>query len=178
LDLQSRYNFDPNEFEEGLVRAGLGWQSTPNLSLWGGYQWTSHNQLTGSNQVNRLWQQLLWQILKKEPVILTSQSRVEERAQQNQAQWNIRFRQQVTVEFPKSISNKPTPVFWDEVFFNITKPSWVSNKTVDQNRAFLGVNILISTSNTLSVGYLNQYDFKSTANQMNNIIFIGFTFNG
>lgn len=56
----------------------------------------------------------------------------------------------------------------------LNKQTWVSNKTVDQNRAFLVVNILISTSNTLSVGYLNQYDIKSTANQMNNIIFIGF----
>ncbi|MDI1351691.1 MAG: hypothetical protein PSV35_02815, partial [bacterium] len=29
FDAQSRYNFDPNEFEEGLIRSGLGWKSTP-----------------------------------------------------------------------------------------------------------------------------------------------------
>jgi hypothetical protein len=175
LDLQSRYHFDPNEFEEGLIRAGLGFQSTPNLSLWGGYQWTSHNQFTGRNQLNTLWQQLLWDIINQDQVHLISQSRIEERGQQNQAQWNIRFRQQVIIEFPKTMSNKLTPVFWDEVFFNITKPSWVSSKTLEQNRAFLGVNILMSTANTLSVGYLNQYQFKSTTQQMNHIIFIGLT---
>ena len=48
----------------------------------------------------------------------------------------------------------------------------VSSGTVDQNRAFIGVNILISAASALSVGYLNQYEFKSTTNQMNNIIFI------
>ncbi|MDI1352622.1 MAG: DUF2490 domain-containing protein, partial [bacterium] len=63
---------------------------------------------------------------------------------------------------------------WDELFFNIIKPSWVSSGTVDQNRAFLGVNIFTSTESALSVGYLNQYEFKSNANQMNNIIFISF----
>lgn len=177
LDLQSRYHFNPDTFEEALVRSGLGWKSTPNLSLWMGYQWISHNQLTGSNQKNILWQQILWQILNQEHLRLTSQSRIEERAKQNQAQWNIRFRQQIMAEFPEIISNKLIPVFWDELFFNITKPSWVSNKTVAQNRSFLGINMSLSASSILSIGYLNQYEFQSTTNQMNNILFIGLTVN-
>lgn len=172
-EIQSRYGFNPNELESLHVRTALGWQRSANMSLWAGYQWNYLNNSSGFIQANRLWQQLLWNILKTDSLTLVSQSRLEERTQKDQRQWNIRFRQLLSLELANPLSKRWRPFIWDEVFFNLTKPSWVANVTVEQNRAFAGAKWIPNKSGFVQVGYLNQYFFRPNFDQMNHVFYLG-----
>lgn len=173
FEIQSRSIINPDKLEEVHVRGGAGWQGTKTIGLWTGFQWNSHHQVSGASHSNRAWQQLIWRALDKDYMTLTTQSRLEERSQSDQLQWNIRFRQQMAVELSTPLSSKWRPFIWDELFFNITRPAWVSNVTVEQNRAFTGVKFIASPSCFFAAGYLNQYLFRETSNQMNNIFYLG-----
>lgn len=175
LEIESRYNLEFHKLDEGIIRSGLGYQYASEIVFWFAYEWNSHNQVSGRDHVDRLWQQIVWRMVHQENISIISRSRLEERTQQNEPQWNDRFRQRIRLEFAKL--KNITPILSEEVFFNITKPPWVANKTFEQNRFFVGIDILTSPSCIVELGYLNQYQFRTSQNQMNNILLLSFIIN-
>lgn len=177
LHLESRFNLNPNQVEFAFSRMGVGYQYTPTLSFWLGYQADSHNYFTNSNSVNRIWQLMIWQFYQNHSFMLTNQSRLEERQQVGQGQWNDRLRERFIVQWPGALFNKITPVVFDEVFFNLTTPSWTNDRLIDQNRAFAGIEIPTSKHTFLQIGYLNQYVIQSPQNTMNHVLYLSFYVN-
>lgn len=174
LDEQPRYNFNPDKFETNISKAGLGYKINPHLVFWFGYQYSSENLASGTAPENRIWEMLSWDFINQKNFTVNCQSKLEQRFLNGQSQSSERFREKLTFNLPNYILNKYTPVFWNEIFVNITRPVWVNTRVIDQNRAFLGADIPTSKQTYLEVGYLNQYQFEeTTANKMNNIMYIG-----
>lgn len=175
LEEQPRYDNSQSQFQRNLAKAGIGYQYTPNLSFWLGYQYLTENYVSGAAPENRAWQQMNWTMINQKNYNLTSQSQFDETYRIGETDWADKFRQKLIVKFPDKLYDKYTPVVSDEVFINITRPAWITTRVLNQNRAFIGVDIPTSKQTYLEVGYLNQYVFEETsANEMNNILFVGF----
>lgn len=173
LNVQGRYDESTHEYERTLTQAGLGYKLRPNLSSWLGYTWVLDN--ANANQENRIWQQLIWDAVSNEQLQVSSRTRLEEREQVHQVEWAIWLRQQVTLQLPQKIADRYTPVFYDEIFFNLNNTPWNTHRVVDQNRAFIGIEIplpLLFKQANIQIGYLNQYLFRPVNNMMNHILFV------
>lgn len=178
LDYQARYDNSQSQFQQNVSKVGVGYRYSPSVSFWLGYQYNSYNQLSMSPPENRAWEQVIWNIINHPDFNLISQSQLDERIQTGQTDWNDRFRQKLIIKFPNKLFSVYTPVVSDEVFVNLTRPSWVSTRVIGQNRAFIGVDLPTSKNTYLEIGYLNQYLFEQTsANQMNNILYMTFYIN-
>ncbi|MGB6976739.1 MAG: DUF2490 domain-containing protein [Gammaproteobacteria bacterium] len=173
LSVQGRYNESIHEYERTLFEAGLGYKLFPNLSGWLGYRWILENANT--NQEHRIWQQIIWDAVNTKHFQFSSRTRLSERKNDHQAEWAIWLRQRFTIRLPQTIANRFTPILYDEIFFNLNNPPWTNHRVVDQNRAFIGIEIPIAPifkKANIQVGYLNQYIFKSPINEVNNILFV------
>lgn len=170
---QLRYSLKPNQFEMAYILGGLGYQATPRFGLWSGYLWESGNAIAKEKPLNRLWQQIIWQVFSEDRFILLDRSRLEERNQVGQSGWNRRYREYLELDFPKIIFNKYMLIFYDETFFNINQPAWIRNQPVfEQNRFFSGIGVPITKKVLWRLGYLNQYLFrKYSSNRMDHIFY-------
>lgn len=174
LNLQDRFNARKNRDELNVVTGGVGYEYLPNLSFWLGYKWVSNNHIIGIKQENRIWEQIIWQIINSKSINLSSRTRLEQRKLTGQPQWGSRLREKGTLAFPMIINKKLIPVIYDEIFLNLNNPTWVKSKTLNQNRLFLGFNIISSKNTYFQIGYLNQYSFTHPVNVNNQILSISF----
>jgi len=60
---------------------------------------------------------------------------------------------------------------YDEFFINLYKASWVNNKTVDQNRLYLGFLDKINSKLEISLGYMLRNIFSSPMRTEHIILF-------
>lgn len=178
LEDQPRYDNSQNQFQRNVAKTGLGYTVAPNINVWLGYQNNSDDLISNAEQQNRIWEQLVWDIADQKDYDFVSQTLLDQTYQVAQTGWNDRFRQKLTLRLPNKLFDKYDPVFSDEIFVNLTRPDWVSTRVLNQNRAFIGVDIPVSKNTYVEVGYMNQYLFEeSTANQMNNILYLGYFIN-
>jgi hypothetical protein len=174
---QARFNINPDKLETYIIVGGLGYQYLPNLSFWLGGRWNTQNYFSGTRQENWIWQQVLWSIINDDDFLFCNRSRLEERKREGEPQWADRFRNQFLLKFKNVIADRYTPVIWDEIFFNVTRPVWVSHRLFSQNRFFVGIDMPTSKQSYIEVGYMNQYIFRDVEDDMNNVIYLGFYVN-
>lgn len=175
LNGQLRWLNQQHYFQTGIFQTGLGYKVLPKLSLWGGYQWESGNQIRNTAAVNRLWQQTSWNIISNDNFIFDNRNRLEERESVDQSQLSYRLRERFTLLFPKKLYGNYTPLMADELFFNLNKPVWVSNRTFEQNRFFVGIDIPVR-KDFFEIGYLNRYIFRTINNEMDHILYLSYNF--
>lgn len=175
-----KYYFEPQlrfidnryKFEEAFIFLGIGYQTTSDLTLFLGGAEVISKRSTGENVYeNRIWQQANWDVVKRKSFNLLSRTRLEERKRNSESQWAVRLRERMMARIPLKNCEKHSLVLFDEVFFNINHPRWVSNKFFSQNRAFFGIGTKISEQISFDIGYLNQYIFANP-DQMNNILLL------
>lgn len=168
---QTRTNLSEDQYDETHTEIALGYKLLPDLSAWLGYT----SVLPGAvNKENDGWEQLTWNIINNKKVVLISRSRVEERKASGESEWAETLRQRILLTFPKFIFSRFAPVFSDELFVNLNRPSWVNRQRLNQNRAYIGLRFPTSKKSTIDVGYMNQYVFRNTVNQMYNIAYVNF----
>jgi Protein of unknown function (DUF2490) len=177
LTNQTRSNVSPDKLETYIVMGGLGYQYLPNLSFWLGGRWNTENYFSHQKEDIWTWQQITWRIINDGCILFLSRSRLEERKRESEPQWNDRFRNLLVLKFNNRIDDRFTPIISNEVFFNVTRPIWVSHHFFSQNRFFVGIDIPTSKNTYLQVGYMNQYILKNTENDMNHIIYAGLYIN-
>jgi hypothetical protein len=161
-------------FEQAVASAGIGYQTSSNLQLFLVNSYVITERLNGqTRQEYRLWQQANWVLHDNSAYSLASRSRLEERKDFEAAPIAIRFRELLSLRIP--IASWPNHYYLisDEVFFNLNRPYWVSDRFFQQNRAFIGISTDISKKISVDVGYMNQYLFGNS-NQSNNILVINF----
>lgn len=172
LNLQGRIDGQESQFEQSIFVGGVGYQWLPHLSLWLGYQRNSYNQIGRSEPQNAVWEQAIWKIINNNCINLTSRTRLEQREQVDQSQWVSRLRERITLKLPQKINKDLTPAIYDEIFINLNNPTWVNSRSINENRFFMGVDIPTSKKSYLEVGYLNQYRWLLTSNNINHILSI------
>lgn len=158
LEGQERIGDDMTHSTQTLIRPGLGYAVTDNLSLWVGYAWI-HSSLpltTSPFNEDRIWQQMLW-VKPFKSFILTSRTRLEERFFQNNPKTNYRARQLVKIAIPIKSHPKFSLVSSDEIFIHRNHFIGNDSRGIDQNRIFAGFSYKISSLATTEIGYMNQY---------------------
>ncbi len=165
--------FSPNHFyDQFIARSALGYQLTPRISIWQGYDWIP-TYVPAQNKLRteqRLWQQVIWQITTSKPYSLSLRSRLEERYFEDQTPWGLRLRERILFRVPKYWHQRYTPILSDEVFIAATHSDWINTRVLNQNRFFIGVGIPVFKNSELAVGYLNQWVLQNANNQMNHIL--------
>lgn len=158
LEGQERLGDDSSHFTQTLVRPGLGYALTENLSIWVGYGWvhTGYPLTTHPFTEDRIWQQLLW--IKTTPYLtFTSRTRMEQRFLANNPKTAYRARQLFKVSIPLKAHPKFSLVSSDEVFWHKNNFVGRNNRGFDQNRFFAGLGYKITPMVNTEIGYLNQY---------------------
>lgn len=162
------------KFDNGLIYLGVGYQVATNVTIWLINGLSAVKQESTGNWLKRdtLRQQLNWVISDTEDISVTSTSRLEQRKQFSESQINLRFRQNVTLRIPIKIWKDHSIVIFDEGFFNLNHPKWISgNSLFVQNRAFIGLGTQFTKAVSLDSGYMNQYRFRET-NEIDNVLFL------
>lgn len=143
-------------FQQFLGNMGIGYAIDSSWQLWGGQSISKDSQdaVPGSLDEYRLWQQILWKhVWPKLGVV--SRTRLEERKSLDFPDWAYRIRERIT--FTKPITPLISLVVSDEIFVNLNNASWIITDTLDQNRAFIGIEQRLTNNTFLGVGYMNQY---------------------
>lgn len=163
--------------QTGLIEGGLGYRFFQNDSAWVGYRWSAFNPNNGFFQENQFFQQIISQRRMSDAKRFIIRSRLEEVARGNQSQIAIRFRERVGLEINRSFFIHALPFIYDEVFFQLNKTNYTSNKLITQNRLFLGINAYITKHSWWEIGYINQFEMHTpltNENQMNHILSVNY----
>lgn len=162
-----QYLFNPEirlgNDHSAFVRLGLGYEESKFLSFWVTYDWYEY----------RLWQQMILETDRCPYVYLSIRTRVEQRKRVDERCWAHRLRQQFALQFPE-VFDKYGFVIWEEIFFHLNTVRWLSNRTISQNRFFVGLEVPISKHTLLDIGYLNRYRFEPDVNIMSHIFYLSF----
>jgi len=68
-------------------------------------------------------------------------------------------------------------ILYDSIFFLLKNPSWTGyNTLISQNRAFIGIEAVLTNNSSYTIGYMNQYIFANP-DQMNHIVTLTFNIN-
>jgi hypothetical protein len=159
--------------QETRLDGAVGWRLLPLVSVWSGYTWISPND--GGAQIYRPWQQVIWELLDKNPVLLfQTRTRLEELKQQGRPEWLLRLRERWRLAFPNRIAGRFTPVISDEIFLNFNQPGWTSPGFFDQNRFFIGIDTPVWKKTFVELGYLNQYRLTQPTPTLAHVLLVSF----
>ncbi len=160
------YNIEPqlrlieatNAFNQFLTNAGGGIALNPTWQFWLGQtiSTVAQDAEPGSVEEYRSWEQVIWQRQIKS-IRLNSRTRVEQRKSFAFATWANRFRERMTANIP--LAEKLDLVVGNEILVNLNRVEWLTTKTWDQDRIYVGFTRQLSKSTFLSVGGMNQWLF-------------------
>jgi hypothetical protein len=158
VEPQIRLIDDPNVFNEFFFLSGLGVKFSKQFYLFFGPGWVVTKTPDGRllNE-NRFWQQLNYELIDSPYVSLHNRSRLEERQDTTAVPTAWRFRERLWLRIPFHWDDRYSLSMFDEVFFNLNHPDWVSPYGFSQNRAFFGISYNFTHSIVVDFGYLNQY---------------------
>ncbi len=175
LEPQLRLIETKGVFNQFLNNVGGGYQVAPDWQLWLGQTigTTSQDAGPGSFEEYRIWQQIVWQH-SINSVRLTSRTRLEQRKSLDYSQWANRIRERMLVNIP--LTSDYSLVMSDEILVNLNRVQWITTKTWDQNRAYVGLVRSLSKTTFLSAGYMHQWIF-TVPKQSDNVLVINLQIN-
>jgi hypothetical protein len=150
------------------LRASVGRDLTPRLTLWGGYT-NTHTYLAsgGSTLEHRPFLQASW-AHPSGGGSLSLRTRLEARVTEGNNRAALRLRHQTRYSHPFSPGNPWSWVVTDEIFFHLNT-TFRFPSGFDQNRAFAGVSVTLPKTR-LEMGYLNQFVQSSIPDRVNHIV--------
>lgn len=158
LEPQLRLIDDPYVFNQFQSLVGLGYKINSRLYFYFGPGWvlTKVPQGVVMNEI-RWWQQLNDSFVNTKIFNIQNRTRLEERINTQFPNVAYRVRERIWVRISFPWSGPYSFSCYDELFFNLNHPDWVSQYFFEQNRAFIGVSRRFSDSFRFDIGYLNQY---------------------
>lgn len=166
LEVQNRLSDWGRDWQQLLIRPGINYQFSPNLSASLGYGFVRthpYGELPAAHRFDesRIWEQLLYKQeaggLKWTHRLRLEQRWIEElKKDGSHSGWRDeqRFRYMLRTEVPLTADKRFYVPVWNEVFLNFG-PNIAGNH-FDQNRAFLGVGYQVAKSVRLETGILEQ----------------------
>lgn len=179
FDGHARFFDESDGFATSIVRPGIGYDLTENLTAWAGYAWIRNDTPAGDFDEQRFWQQLTWSADFDWGTIML-RPRTELRFSDQGGVRGLRVRQ--FARWTKRVHEESRFSFrvWDEVFVELNDTDWGQDAGLRQNRAFAGLGYQLNASGTALVefGYLNQHLFRESArDSSNHILSVSFAIN-
>jgi Protein of unknown function (DUF2490) len=154
FEVNPRFGDNMSEIDQLLIRPALGYQLTPNLSLWQGYGWITNYQPNFRDE-HRLYQEISYRPNLSGLRIL-SRTRLEERFVRSAVGIALRAREMLRVDFPIGREGIWGLVVYDELFVNLNTIKRGPQSGFDQNRLFVGVHRKVNALLSFDFGYQNQ----------------------
>lgn len=152
-EVNPRFGNNMSEIEQLLLRPAAGYQVTPRLSLWQGYAWVNNYQPSFRAE-HRSFQQAVYTASAFQTSLM-SRTRFEQRWIQRTTGTAFRAREMIRLSIPMDASKRWSLVLYDELFVNLNSVSGGPQSGFDQNRAFIGINRVLSPHVNVDVGYQN-----------------------
>jgi hypothetical protein len=170
FDSHARFGDDISELDTSIIRPALGWQISPNTSVWLGYARVTGHAADPNIEEDRIWQQALYRVGELAGGQLSARSRIEQRMRDEDSDIGVRLRQ--FFRWVRPVQNSDLSyVVGNELFINLNDADWGQNDGFNQNRLFLGLNYRIDETYRVEFGYMNNYIHRDgTEDHMNNII--------
>ena len=170
FDGHARLGDDAGRLSTSIVRPGLGWRYSPDLTLWLGSARVTAHQANPNVEEDRAWQQAIYRLGDFANGQLSGRTRLEQRFRDEDSDTGVRVRQ--FLRWAKPIPNSSLSyVVANELFVNLNDADWGQSSGFNQNRLFLGVNHKINERYKVEAGYVNNYINQiGRENQLNHIL--------
>lgn len=155
LHFEGRFKYEKSPFEENINRLVLGYQVHPRATAWLGYDFISIDR-DPVHYRQAVWQQALFELVRNEKIMFTFRTRLEERTRFDVKGLAWRLREELRIKIDQGISERISPLFYNECFFNLNKTAWVPIKGFSQNWLFAGVVVSAPDDQFWEIGYLNR----------------------
>ena len=181
FDAHARYSDDANDFEQSILRPGVGYSLGNNHTVFLGYGWIGNSPEIGDEfYEHRVWQQHSW-TTSFDGFGFSSRSRLEQRFMEGRGgETGWRFRQNFKLTHPLGTNTRFYWSIWDEVFLNLNDTDWGANNGLDRNRIFAGIGWKPNSLDycKAEVGYLNQFIYRESAtDRMDHLLSLNVFFN-
>ena len=151
-----------------FVRPGIGYDVTPDLTLWVGYVLQATNTPHNNNYTleNQSYQQVTYRkTIENDKWEL--RSAVEERFLPGQVSYRSRYRLKYEYVFPDQ--KTWSIIGYDEIFFNFNDIQEYNIRAgISQNRLYAGVGFRFNPSVQIETGYINQQIWNSGLSDQDN----------
>ena len=176
FDAQARYFDVGSGINQYLIRPGVGYEISDNLSAWVGYaRLRARNRSGNVIDENRYWQQLSWTAGRWNNGTLSMRTRLEQRSLSSGSDLGLVLR--VLAKYVRPIGNdgKRYLSVGIEPFIDLKDTDWGGDSGLGQNRISVGVGWRASRKLTFEAGYMNQFVWvDSGENRMNHLGIINF----
>lgn len=156
-EVQGRFGDDVSRLSTSILRPGVGYQLSRDVSVWVGYaRVTTHNPGADIGE-DRIWQQVSWNAGQVLGGSFSTRTRLEQRLLENGTDTGWRLRQFVKYSRPFRKGGDTALVATSELFVALNDADWGARAGFDQIRNFAGVAFSVSPKARMEFGYLNQY---------------------
>ena len=160
LDAQARYPDFGNDINELLIRPGIGYDVSPNVSVFVGYaRFRSHTAADTTVTEDRFWQHLAWRFRRWDSASLSMRFRLEQRSLSTGDDTGLLMRYQLKYRRKLSHGGSTEFVASIEPFFDLRDTDYGADAGLSQNRAYLGFGWRLGDKSSVDLGYQNQYFF-------------------
>lgn len=138
-----------------IVRTAVGYQVTPNFSVWLGHGWTPAF-FPEFNSEDRWFQQFLLE--DRYPGFqMINRTRLEQRAIAGAGAASVRLRHMLRLARPLDAADRWAAVFSNELFWNLNSTPGGPEAGFDQNRAYIGFAYNATQSTRIELGYMANF---------------------
>lgn len=156
LEGQSRFDDDFAHWNQGMLRAALGYSLSDRATVWAGYSWIpTQNQNKPYISQQDVWPAFRY-VLPTEIGTFTFRTMWESNFLRGD-QVRERPRQMIKFMHPFAFEPRLSAIAWDEAFYRVNSTTWGGKSGFDQNRAFAGLGWSFNSQVRAELGYLNQY---------------------
>ena len=176
FDAQARYFDIGSGVNQYVLRPGVGYDISSNMSVWAGYGYFHSRSASGATITeNRFWQQLSWNVARMGGGELSMRARLEERSLSSGDDLGLVLRYMAKYVKPIGESKGIDLIFSLEPFFKLNDTDWGGDTGLGQVRTVIGVGWKLTPKAGIETGYMNQYILRDNAgNLMNHIAVVNF----
>ena len=169
FDAQARYFDVGNGVDQYVLRPGIGYDVSDNMSVWAGYGYFYSRAANGTTvRENRFWQQLSWNAARMGGGVLSMRARLEQRSVSSGDDLGLVLRYMAKYVRPIGESKGIDLIVSIEPFFNLVDTDWGSETGLGQLRSVVGVGWTLTPKLAIETGYMNQHIFRDDTEDLVN----------
>jgi hypothetical protein len=169
FDAQARYFDVGSGINQYVLRPGIGYDVSDNMSVWAGYGYFHSRTADGTTVTeDRFWQQLSWNAARMGGGVLSMRTRLEQRSISRGDDLGIVLRYMAKYVRPIGESQGIDLILSVEPFFDLVDTDWSGDAGLAQVRAVIGVGWTLTPKFGIETGYMNQYVRRDNAENLAN----------
>lgn len=156
FDGHLRFKEDASQLGVSILRPGVGYRMSDDLTLWLGVARITIDTEAGTLEEDRLWQQATYSLRSFLGGNVSARTRLEQRYRDEQGD-DTGHRLRQFVRWAKPLNDQWSIVIWDELFVALNDTQWGQASGFDQNRFYVGPAYQLNEQWRIEAGYMNNY---------------------